>query len=159
MLFNFKNKKKFLNRKEFVNLVDSDEIWSKKMTLDKTKEMIEYLEKEMSKYYFEIDNNFIMNNRRKGLKSMIEERLLSKDDNINDVVSESLFNFWEFVNDEYAGNLSITSMELGLPLNEVIKRDNEYRIKGIICTQEKDIILEIMELLKKYIDDKKGVKE
>lgn len=158
-MFNFKNKKKFLNRKEFVNLVDSDEIWSKKMTLDKTKEMIEYLEKEMSKYYFEIDNNFIMNNRRKGLKSMIEERLLSKDDNINDVVSESLFNFWEFVNDEYAGNLSITSMELGLPLNEVIKRDNEYRIKGIICTQEKDIILEIMELLKKYIDDKKGVKE
>ena len=158
-MFNFKNKKKFLNRKEFVNLVDSDEIWSKKMTLDKTKEMIEYLEKEMSKYYFEIDNNFIMNNRRKGLKSMIEERLLSKDDDINDVVSESLFNFWEFVNDEYAGNLSITSMELGLPLNEVIKRDNEYRIKGIICTQEKDIILEIMELLKKYIDDKKGVKE
>ena len=158
-MFNFKNKKKFLNRKEFVNLVDSDEIWSKKMTLDKTKEMIEYLEKEMSKYYFEIDNNFIMNNRRKGLKSMIEERLLSKDDNINDVVSESLFNFWEFVNDEYAGNLSITSMELGLPLNEVIKRDNEYRIKGIICTQEKDIILEIMEQKKKYIDDKKGVKE
>ena len=158
-MFNFKNKKKFLNRKEFVNLVDSDEIWSKKMTLDKTKEMIEYLEKEMSKYYFEIDNNFIMNNRRKGLKSMIEERLLSKDDDINDVVSESLFNFWEFVNDEYAGNLSITSMELGLPLNEVIKRDNEYRIKGIICTQEKDIILEIMELLKKYIDDKKEVKE
>ena len=158
-MFNFKNKKNFLNRKEFVNLVDSDEIWSKKMTLVRTKEMIEYLEKEMSKYYFEIDNNFIMNNRRKGLKSMIEERLLSKDDNINDVVSESLFNFWEFVNDEYAGNLSITSMELGLPLNEVIKRDNEYRIKGIICTQEKDIILEIMELLKKYIDDKKGVKE
>ena len=158
-MFNFKNKKKFLNRKEFVNLVDSDEIWSKKMTLVRTKEMIEYLEKEMSKYYFEIDNNFIMNNRRKGLKSMIEERLLSKDDNINDVVSESLFNFWEFVNDEYAGNLSITSMELELPLNEVIKRDDEYRIKGIICTQEKDIILEIMELLKKYIDDKKGVKE
>lgn len=157
-MFHLKNKKKKLNRKDFINLVDSDKIWSKEMNLEEIKEMIEYLKIEMLKYDFKIDKNFVMNNRRKGLKRMIEERMLNKDVDTKYVVSESLFNLWEFVNDEYAGNLSITSIELGIPLNELIKMDDEYRKKEIICIQEKDIILELMEGITKFIYEKNDKK-
>ena len=157
-MFHLKNKKKKLNRKDFINLVDSDKIWSKEMNLEEIKEMIEYLKIEMLKYDFKIDKNFVMNNRRKGLKSMIEERMLNKDADTKYVISESLFNLWEFVNDEYAGNLSITSIELGIPLDELIKMDDEYRKKGIICIQEKDIILELMEGITKFIYEKNDKK-
>ena len=43
------------------------------MTLDEIKELLEHLKNEISKYEFDIDENFIMNSRRKILKSNIEE--------------------------------------------------------------------------------------
>ena len=51
------------------------------MTLDEIKELLEHLKNEISKYEFDIDENFIMNSRRKILKSNIEERLLKNEGN------------------------------------------------------------------------------
>ena len=45
------------------------------MSLSEVKELLEYLENEISKYEFAIDENFIMNSRRKLLKSVIEDQL------------------------------------------------------------------------------------
>ena len=95
-MFGFK-RKKYLKRTDFINSVDSNKIWSKSMTLSEIKLLLEHLENELSKYYYDKDKNFIMNNRRKGLKRMIEERLQKKDGNINELVAESVFNFWEFL--------------------------------------------------------------
>ena len=153
-MFNFIKRRNYLSREELINSVDSNKIWSKSMTLSEIKELLEYLEIKITKYDFDIDKNFIMNSRRKELKSIIKERLLQNNNNINELVSESLFNFWEFVSDEYPGNFLLASEDLGLTIKELDTMDNEYRKKGIICSQERDIILEIIMAIKTHINKK-----
>ena len=103
--------------------------------------MLEHLENELSKYEFDTDKNFIMNSRRKTLKGMIEDRLQKNEGNTNELVSESLFNFWEFVDNEYPGNIISDVRELGITIKEFDLMDKAYREKGVICFQEKEIIL------------------
>lgn len=150
-MFGFK-RKKYLKRTDFINSVDSNKIWSKSMTLSEIKLLLEYLENGLSKYYYDKDKNFIMNNRRKGLKRMIEERLQKKDGNINELVAESVFNFWEFVGDEYPGNIISDVKELGISIKEFDAMDKAYREKGVICEQEKDTILEMIHFIRKNMD-------
>ena len=150
-MFGFK-RKNHLKRTDFINSVDSNKIWSKSMTLSEIKLLLEHLENELSKYYYDKDKNFIMNNRRKGLKRMIEERLQKKDGNINELVAESVFNFWEFVGDEYPGNIISDVKELGISIKEFDAMDKAYREKGVICEQEKDTILEMIHFIRKNMD-------
>lgn len=153
-LFNKFKKKNYLKRTDFINSVDSNKIWSKSMTLDEIKELLEHLKNEISKYEFDIDENFIMNSRRKILKSNIEERLLKNEGTANDIVLESVFNFWEIVGDEYFGDFISISRDLGLTVQELTRMDDEYRKKGIICVQERDVILEIIQVIKNYINER-----
>lgn len=153
-LFDKLKKKNYLKRTIFINSVDSKKIWSKSMTLDEVKEALKYLKNEISKYEFDIDKNFIMNSRRKGLKLKIEEQLLKGKGNLNDIILESLFNFWEIVSDEYFGNFFTISDELGLSVQELTRMDDKYRKKGIISIQERDLILEIIDLILNYIEEK-----
>lgn len=150
-MFGFK-KKNYLKRTDLINSVDSNKIWSKSMTMPEIKSLLEYLENELSKYEFDADKNFIMNNRRKGLKREIEERLQKNNGNINEIISESLFNFWEFVGDEYPGNILSDVQELGISIKEFDAMDKAYRDKGIICIQERDAILEMIKTIKNHID-------
>ena len=153
-LFDKFKKKNYLKRTDFINSVDSNKIWSRSMTSDEIKELLEHLKNEISKYEFDIDKNFIMNSRRKVLKSNIEERLLKNEGNRNDLVLESVFNFWEIVGDEYFGDFISISRDLGLSVQELTRMDNEYRKKGIICVQERDIILEIIDSIINYINER-----
>lgn len=153
-LFDKLKKKNYLKRTIFINSVDSKKIWSKSMTLDEVREALKYLKNEISKYEFDIDKNFVMNSRRKGLKLKIEEQLLKDKGNLNDIILESLFNFWEIVNDEYFGNFFIISEELGVSVQELTRMDDKYRKKGIISIQERDLILEIIDLILNYIEEK-----
>ena len=153
-LFDKLKKKNYLKRTDFINFVDSNKIRSKSMTLDEIKELLEFLKNEISKYEFDIDKYFIMKSRRKGLKSNIEERLLNNDGYRNELVLESVFNFWEIVGDEYFGDFISISRDLGLSVQELTRMDNEYRKKGIICIQERDIILEIIDSIINYINER-----
>ena len=150
-MFGFK-KKNYLKRTVFINSVDSNKIWSKSMTKPEIKMLLDHLENELSKYDFDEDKNFIMNNRRKGLKRMIEERLQKNESDINEIISESLFNFWEFVGDEYPGNIISDVQELGISIKEFDAMDKAYREKGIICIQERNAILEMIHEIKKAIN-------
>ncbi len=153
-LFDKLKKKNYLKRTIFINSVDSNKIWSKSMTLAETKELLEYLKNEFSKYEFDIDKNFVMNTRRKGLKLKIEELLLKDKGNPNDIILEALFYFWEIVGDDYSGNFILISKELGLTVQELTRMDDEYRKKGIICIQERDFILKVIDLILNYINGK-----
>lgn len=153
-LFNNFKKKNYLKRTELINSVDNNKIWTKSMTLIEIKELLEYLKNKIDEYEFDFDKNFIMNSRRKTLKSMIEERLLKNEGNSNDIVLESVFNFWEFVGDEYFGDFISISRDLVLTVQELTIMDNEYRKKGIICVQERDVILEIIQVIKNYINER-----
>lgn len=152
-MFGFK-RKNYLKRTDFINSVDSNKICSKIMTSSEIKELLVKLETEISKYEFDADKNFIMNSRRKCLKRMIEERLQKDKGNANELVADSLFNFWEFVGDEYPGNIISDVQELGISIKEFDAMDKAYREKGIICSQEKDIILDMIRIMENYIDRK-----
>ena len=145
-----------LNRQKFIDSVDSDKIWAKSLNIGEILNLLNQLEKEISKHSFKIDNNFIMNERRKNLKSMIFDRLDSSNDKLEEDIKESLFNFWEFINDEYDGSLINISKELNLPLEKVINRCEKYKKNNIICLQEKNIILEMINKLKLTINDDKN---
>ena len=150
-MFGFK-KNNYLKRTDFINSVDSKKIWSKTMTPSEIKELLEKLETEISKYEFDTDKNFIMNTRRKALKRVIEERLQKSDGNTNEIVADSLFNFWECVGDEYPGNIISDIQELGISIKEFDAMDKAYREKGIICSQEKDVILDMIKTIKEHIE-------
>ena len=76
---------------------------------------------------------------------------LNKSEIVLEDVLESLFNFWEFIQDEYSGDLIIISKELNKSVQELVDMDEKYRGKGIICEQEKQVIMEIINILKKAI--------
>ena len=108
---------------------------------------------EISKYDFELDENFVMNGRRNGLKNLIFERISNANNKYEETIKESLFNLWEFIGDEYDGNLMEISKQLKLPLKQVIDMCEKYRLKNIISLQEKDIIIDIINEIKKYIKE------
>ena len=81
------------------------------MSIQEIKSLLQFLENEILNYIFEIDENFIMNSRRKVLKDNSIDRLNKSEVVLGDVL-ESLFNFWEFTQDEYSGDLIIISKEL-----------------------------------------------
>ena len=144
------NRKKYLYRNLFLERLDSKKIWSKSMSIQEIKDLLQFLENEISNCIFEIDENFIMNSRRKVLKDNIMDRLNKSEIVLEDVL-ESLFNFWEFIQDEYSGDLIIISKELNKSVQELVVMDEKYRSKGIICEQEKQVIMEIINILKKAI--------
>lgn len=120
------------------------------MSIQEIKDLLQFLENEISNYIFEIDENFVMNSRRKVLKDNIMDKLNKSEIVLEDVL-ESLFNFWEFIQDEYSGDLIIISKELNKSVQELVDMDEKYRGKGIICEQEKQVIMEIINILKKAI--------
>ena len=148
-MFGFK-KKNYLKRTDFINLIDCNKIWSKSMTISEIKELLKKLEKEISNHEFVTDKNFIMNSRRKTLKKMIDERLQENNSDIKELISESLFNFLEFVSDEYPGDIISDCRELGISIKEFDVMDKSYREKGIICEQEKNAILEMLQEIENY---------
>ena len=120
------------------------------MSIQEIQNLLQIFENEISKCIYEIDENFIMNSRRKKLKDNIMNRLNKSEIVLEDVL-ESLFNFWEFIQDEYFGDFIIISKELNKPVQELVNMDEKYRNKGIICEQEKQEIMEIINKLENVI--------
>ena len=152
-MFSENNKKKFLNRNVLIHSVDSKKIWLKSLSVDDILDLLNKLIDEISKYDFELDENFVMNGRRNGLKNLIFERISKANNQYEEILKESLFNLWEFIGDEYDGNLMEISKQLKLPLKKVIDMCEKYRLKNIICLQEKNIIIDIINEMKKYIKE------
>ena len=146
------NEGNYLKRETFINSIDSNKIWSKSMSMTEVKDLLDFLENELLKYNFTSDKNFIMDGRRNSLKTSIEARVSNNDENINEKVLESVFNFWEFVNNEYY-TITLDSLEkLHLNRDEAERMCNEYAKSGIICLEEKNVILEMIQMIKKIIN-------
>ena len=149
-MINLEEKK--LKREDFINSVDSDKIWKKKLTIPEIKEVFNTLIGQLTQYDFSLDNDFFMNGRRRYCKDTIE-KLMSKDDKNHNDILDGLFAFWEFVGDEYAGTLYSASEELEIPIQKLEMMDQDYRKRGIICTQEKDIIIDLIKTIEDGIKD------
>lgn len=150
--FKKKQELNLLKRNDFINLVSSDRIWMKELSMEEIKNTLSVLADSLTNYEFVEDKNFIMNPRRDVLKSMIVERIGKAQPNDFDMIGECMFNFWEFVGDEYFGSYHTASHQLGKSVEELTKMDDEYRNKGIISLQEKDEILEMINIMLNYIN-------
>lgn len=150
-MFGINNHNKLLKRKTLLKSIELNSIWKKTINLEDALNILNILEEKLSNYKFEIDNDFIMNSRRTALKDMTLERLNSLQYSAEKTIKDSMFNFLEFISDEYDGNWAMTSRELNLPINEVIEKCEKYRKKAIISLQEKDIIIDMITKMKQFI--------
>jgi len=141
--------RKELNKQEILARKESNQIWTKTLTLEEIIILLDEIKKETSLYKFKFDKHFIMNSRRQTLKKIIYERLDDQNENNLKDIQESLFNLWEFIRDEYDGDIKQTSKIFKVPGKNIIKRCNKYRKKSIMCLQEKNIILEIITKIEK----------
>ena len=114
-------------------------------------ELKKYSEKLSQRKQIIVANKVDVMQNEEGLDKL---EILAKENrnNIEKQVTEALSTLWEFVNDEYAGNAIEYCREFGISTEEFYKMDKKYRKKGIICLQEKNIILEILSCIEFYIN-------
>ena len=97
----------------------------------------------ISKHEYEEDNRFVTYGRRDFLRKeftkYLNEETFSGRGKFNDAFVD--------LADYYSGDtwISSTSVPKELDLVKIRKEDSEYREEGIICKQEKEIILEMIE--------------
>ena len=132
-----------LNRDSFVKLVfnkfdnRTDDIT--KLTSNVFDEIL----KELTKYEYEIDDRFYTYGRRDFLEVEIDEYL--KEGNIKDA-------WWNF--DEYIrADIWISGLDFPdeLDFKLVTKENEEYKNDGIICMQEKDRIIAMLNKMKGFL--------
>ncbi len=143
ILFNIK---KQLKRLEFINSVDSNKIWSKELSIQEIDELLEKLKQELSKYNYKKDKDFFIDGRRSIMKRYVKEKEATEF-----YIKDSLFNFWEYVNNEYYGSSPDLVEKLKKSNFELSKIWDKYNKKGIICLQEKEDILEMINLIQDKI--------
>ena len=66
-------------------------------------------------------------------------------------IKESLFNFMEYINCEYCGNSPRLAQELKIHQSKLMDIWDKYKEKGIICLEEKEDILEMINHIKNEI--------
>ena len=146
-----KNNTNYLKREKLIESVDGNKIWSKSMTIPEVKNTLDSLERIINTHKYVSDKNFLMDGRRYFLKNAIEERLTNNKNNIDEEILDVLFNFFEFLNNEYYTALLGTQERLHLSQEEIEKKCSEYKQKGIICLEEKDVIIEMIQSIKSSI--------
>ena len=144
----FKKKKKYLKREELIGFADSDKIWRKQLSMKEAYDLVVMINEKLEEYDYEEDENFIMDGRRLGLMNNIVSRIANNNDGSEEVVLESLFNLWEFVNNEYDGSFVEAAQTYHKTNAELSAMSNTYRQKGIICLQEKQYINVMLDVIR-----------
>lgn len=143
ILFNMKKK---LKRDKFMKLVDVNAFWNKTATIPELKEMLNTLKEAINNYKYKTDKDFFIDGRRKTLKEMI----LTRETNERNI-KESLFNFMEYVNCEYCSIDPKIAMESKVHPVKFMNVWDKYKKKGIICLEEKNEILEMINHIENEI--------
>lgn len=142
--------KKKLQREHLYNLVIE---WEKRNDKNITEEdyviFLEKVENEINKYSYEINENFFTLGRRDFLKKENSENLMKRDRDRFWRYSDVLINIEECIR----GNLVVpANPELG-NWRELGRREMEYYNSGIICEQEKEMLLDMIKEFKNQLKD------
>lgn len=143
ILFNLKKK---LKRDDFINSVNSDKIWSKELSIKEIKELLQQLKQVLSSHTFKEDTNFFMDGRRILMKRYVQEKEITEEK-----IKDALFNFWEFVNNEYCGSSHEAAEKYNKSMHELAIIWDKYKATGLICLQEKNEILDMINTLENKI--------
>ena len=144
------NKNK-LNRQK---LIDIDKNWwnnhqMKDMNLNEYLTLLNHLENEILKHEYEFDNRFVTYCRRDFLRKeftyYLEENTFSGIGKFNDAYVDLCEYFY---GDTWISGGSVPE---NLDAENVIIQDYEYKNSGIICQQEKEILLDMIKEFKHHI--------
>lgn len=119
-------------------------------------ELLLNLEQVLNKYNLKEDDRFFTYCRREHLRKEFTDKLNKKHIETNsDYLTDAYYNLYDYiVNDTW---ISLASIPEGVSAKEVLKKDEEYKKSGIICSQEKQILLEMIQELKEAV--KYNIKE
>lgn len=129
-----------LERKELVKIIEEQNIDTRKNRLMLYIDILNNLEKLLLKYDYDKDPRFVTFCRRDFLLEELEKSLKTKDFDIafNDIADYVRNDTW----------ISIGSVPKEYNFKVVLKMDEEYKKAGIICEQEKDILLDMLRKFK-----------
>ena len=110
------------------------------------------LEKELKNKKLSNDDRFFTYCRREFLRKEFTDKL--NKDNIkmnNDYLLDAYFNLFDYIsNDTW---ISLSSIPNSISAQDVIKKDEEYKKSGVICLQEKEILLDMIHELNEAIEN------
>jgi len=147
---------KKLKRKQLVNIAqefyknyqNEKDIQKKKQ---KIRDLLLSLEQCLNKSELKRDDRFFTYCRRDFLRQEFTDKLNKKNIKLNnDYLLDAYFNLYDYiVNDTW---ISMGSIPNDISAQDVIKKDDEYKNSGIICFQEKEILLDMIHELREAID-------
>lgn len=146
-----------LKRKILIDEVN--DFWEKYKSIAENKKKRKFindylvkLEKILNKYECEYDNRFVTYGRRNFLMKEFLSNLNEKKDNSNFNYLEVAFgDLYDYIMcDTWITASSVPDNE---SVENIIKEDNAYREDGIVCKQEKEILLDMISELKNVIKD------
>jgi len=138
-----------LARKDFVNFV-YDRFDSRKDDITKlTNDLLDEILEELKKHIYTSDNRFYTYGRRDFLQKEIDFYL------DNNQLVDAFINFYQYI--EADTWIDLAAIPEGLNVQEVLDNDYKYKEDGIICEQEKNKIIEIINALKNYLECKEFV--
>ena len=142
-------------RLQRVKLVDMITNWYRQNenVVDNKKylQFLNSLEDEINKHSFKKDNKFVTYGKRESLRQEFSDILIGKKEHFKGKYMGALLCIQEYIND---GNFIAPHH---IPENKrtdfkkIYQEDIEYYNLGIICEEEKDIIMNMINYLKKYI--------
>ena len=141
----------YLKRKDLIDCC-LPYMWREDLTKEEVLDILNKYEELLNKYDYNLDNDFIMNSRRlyeieriKMLTSKPFEEAINGVDNM-------MHSFWEFISEEYCGTAYEEMEKRNISRDEINNIWNRYKEKGIISLQEKEKILEMISIIKNYIN-------
>jgi len=140
-----------LKRKDLIDCCSSY-MWREDLTKEEVIEILNKYIELINKYDYAFDNDFIMDSRRLYEIERINYLTSKPFEEAIQGVDNMMHSFWEFISEEYCGTAYEEMEERGLSRDEVNNIWNRYKEKGIICLQEKEKILDMINVIKNYIN-------
>ncbi len=137
---------KTLTRKEILSLEDEASIWHMSLSDNDVLDLLNDFKTKLNDYAFNTDSDFVMNDRRVVLSENIDRFIETKE---SGYLQHALRAIWEFISDDYGNSFKYIVAQTGDSFEMLKNADDRYRSRGIVCLEEKNIIL---ELVQKIID-------
>lgn len=138
-----------LNRKVLISAINNWSLEYKNPSNEDYRTLMNTLEEEINKYAYYDDRRFVTYGRRDFLYQEFKDYLNDKKQNTKNKYFNALINLEEFIKaDSSFFNPSQLPTELRKDFHKLLKDHDDYNKLSIICTKEKDIIMEMIQEFK-----------
>lgn len=139
------HKKSFLKRNYIVKIIDRDPSFKSGVRLAHIMCSLDYLEKTLNNFKYKVDNRFVTFGRLNFLKKEILEKLYGND------IYGAMINLDEIIRGE-SHMFSLQDIPNDGDFQMLLNKLDKYYKDGYICQQEKEFILEVINIIKSDIE-------